>query len=980
MAAICPPPCSQSCVDERILHIHQSTCSIFLAARDAQDKRAMEGESALELKWKRKKRKLMETSQPEPEILQGLAGPSTEPPDIEMPLMDEQDSGTQPFPELKHLPTPPLQFTSTGRPIRTKRKTWKLLQQLPEPALPVTSAGTVEEPEPSAASEPVETWIWKAICTTVNGFGLFREYPSVPTYNPDQTLLAAELSDIPGGTRSNTATIPSQLTPFDPDNTSSTPASAPITETSPHPAPSSSSTAEALYTGPFPNWSTMSLMVWQWTGSSTKSIEEAEKLVDIIQYPNFSKADIMGFDMKRKTSKFDEHLASMGTSAVRDGWKSVSVDISVPDGKKHASEADAPIFSVPNLFYRPLVEVIKSAIRDAGDRCFHYTPFKQFWTPTPGGPSQRVYDEIYSSEAMVEVHTALQNQPREPGCTLERVILSLMFWSDSTHLASFGDASLWPLYLFFGNQSKWLRVKLWSNIPDAFHDFYKSLTGKAPTDDILTHCCRDLMHAIWRLLRDYEFLEAWEHGIVIGCEDGILRRFYLRIFTYSADYPEKVLLATIRNLGKAPCPRCYLLKEDIPNIGTVLDDKKRETLAQTDEHVINGTIRKIRDRIYKLGCAVKSTTFDFFLLARSWTPTSNAFSDRLGKFAFNPFKMLVVDFMHEFELGVFKGFFIHLLRILFAYGNGAIGTMNERFQMVPTFGQSTIRRFTSNTSALKKMAAWNYQAILLCSLPVIEGLIPDEYNSEVLDMLFALAEWHTLVKLKMHTDYNSDDPAVKDFMPKLQEHLLSRLAHPDWIGDGNEFTSGEHFKLTFASSRMYGHKILCVNYTSYDVRCGQDCLNPRTHSDVMVLAPEGDTTHPFSFVDRNMYMRYRGGGVGHYQVPIPPDEHVPEVDPADEDPDREQPIVVPEPVPTPEDLEPNDLNDVPDDRPDSPPPSEHFNSDDLEALHSAGSTESEDSGSKFEGDGYNNDEKPDLGPEDGEGNVDEEVAEGYAAL
>jgi hypothetical protein len=38
---------------------------------------------------------------------------------------------------------------------------------------------------------------------------------------------------------------------------------------------------------------------------------------------------------------------------------------------------------------------------------------------------------------------------------LEQVIAGLMFWSDATHLAQFGNASAWPVYLFFGNQSKY---------------------------------------------------------------------------------------------------------------------------------------------------------------------------------------------------------------------------------------------------------------------------------------------------------------------------------------------------------------------------------------------------------------------------------------------------------------------------------------------------------------------------------------------
>jgi hypothetical protein len=38
-----------------------------------------------------------------------------------------------------------------------------------------------------------------------------------------------------------------------------------------------------------------------------------------------------------------------------------------------------------------------------------------------------------------------------------------MFWSDATQLANFGDAKLWPLYMFFGNESKYQRGKPSSN-------------------------------------------------------------------------------------------------------------------------------------------------------------------------------------------------------------------------------------------------------------------------------------------------------------------------------------------------------------------------------------------------------------------------------------------------------------------------------------------------------------------------------------
>jgi hypothetical protein len=38
-----------------------------------------------------------------------------------------------------------------------------------------------------------------------------------------------------------------------------------------------------------------------------------------------------------------------------------------------------------------------------------------------------------------------------------------------------------------------------------------------------------------------------------------------------------------------------------------------------------------------------------------------------------------------------------------------------------------------------------------------------------------------------------------------------------------------------------------INYTTYDVRRGQDSMNPRTHSDVMTLSRGDDDGHPFSY-------------------------------------------------------------------------------------------------------------------------------------
>jgi hypothetical protein len=77
-----------------------------------------------------------------------------------------------------------------------------------------------------------------------------------------------------------------------------------------------------------------------------------------------------------------------------------------------------------------------------------------------------------------------------------------------------------------------------SQLPDTVQDFLQSFDHGA-LDPLLAHLRREVFHEAWRLLLDDEFVHAYEHGIVLHCADGIRRRVYPRIFTYSADYPEK---------------------------------------------------------------------------------------------------------------------------------------------------------------------------------------------------------------------------------------------------------------------------------------------------------------------------------------------------------------------------------------------------------------------------------------------------------
>ncbi|KAI0069517.1 hypothetical protein K474DRAFT_1610329, partial [Panus rudis PR-1116 ss-1] len=75
-----------------------------------------------------------------------------------------------------------------------------------------------------------------------------------------------------------------------------------------------------------------------------------------------------------------------------------------------------------------------------------------------------------------------------------------------------------------------------------------------------------------------------------------------------------------------------------------------------------------------------------------------------------------------------------------------------RFRQVPTFGRGTIRRFNSNMSSLKGIAARDYEDIFQCIIPVFEDLLPEPHNFTVRKLLFTFATWHALAKLRLHTE------------------------------------------------------------------------------------------------------------------------------------------------------------------------------------------------------------------------------------
>lgn len=323
-----------------------------------------------------------------------------------------------------------------------------------------TAQDDLANPEPHAL--PVE-WF----DTTPNGYGVFRSYPGRPTSNPEAGISLDSVCDSPGFAVAPSTAVSSTATPMngavsesagDPPGVAVGQPTAVVST-----APPTQFAQPASSTTPFANRTAELLMGWHHSGSSLKSGGEFDRLLQTLRHPNFKLEELLHLSFARETLRLDKHMANPENALhERYGWRRATVDIHLPPVNKESAkpEVESPTFQISGVYHRRIINIIRTTYSGPTSRTFHFTPFRQYWRPTPDSPAMSLYSEIYSSSAMLDAHLEVCAVPRSgPDDTHERAIVPLMLWSDSTHLANFGTASLWPFYLLFGSQSKYTRAK-----------------------------------------------------------------------------------------------------------------------------------------------------------------------------------------------------------------------------------------------------------------------------------------------------------------------------------------------------------------------------------------------------------------------------------------------------------------------------------------------------------------------------------------
>ncbi|KAJ7127990.1 hypothetical protein C8R44DRAFT_979464 [Mycena epipterygia] len=530
--------------------------------------------------------------------------------------------------------------------------------------------------------------------------------------------------------------------------------------------------------------------------STLKSIAELDSLVEnVLLKEDFDRAHLENFSAAQENKCLDDTAApATDNSSAPDGWKTVSIKIKLPAAKLCISEENAAEFEVLGLIYRPLLDVMIKAFQSPAFKQFHITPFEHRWDPKHNlenpnvqlDPPDGALDEN-GIPVLPDGHQVMYGEIY----IVQDVQGAQLSSSDSTPASRNHNRRLHVLVGFHAPRELWNRVPL-AALPASIKDFYREKFGRTPSADMMAHLKRELMHGIWDLLLSPEFIHAYVHGIVVRCYDGIERLIFPRFFTYGADYPEKVLLATIKYFGGYPCPRCLIEKAQIPAMRTKADMQCNQNIRE-DAMWYLYIINLVWRWIFAKGRFVGGEPVNKNPKPKSWVPTrmrqcptnadrptavgpdgpkaelkmlqtdtrnfikreikrvkQNAFS-KLAAYGFSFFVMFVPDLLHEVEFGGWKSLFTHLIRILYAYDPDPVDELNRRFHCIPTFGRSTICRFHSSVSEMKKLAARDFEDILQCCIAMFEGLLPEPHNTIVLTLVSTFATWHAYAELRLHS-------------------------------------------------------------------------------------------------------------------------------------------------------------------------------------------------------------------------------------
>lgn len=289
-----------------------------------------------------------------------------------------------------------------GRGRRAKKRSVLLQDFQPTSTLPFSFPRPEEvenvppvpsEPEPEVPNDalidpelpiqPLPTHV-----TLRNAFGLYKRYQTKETspHDPDAYVSPEDLQEDP--TEEFIRLLDLKVSQGCPDN------------------------KRSLFC-PYPNATSYMLGDYFWSDHNEKSIKGFQRLVDIISRQEFRPEDICETDWKAidgvlagseytnkgETLPWDNH----GTS-----WTTTTITIEVPFNRRSKRPGPVP-FTIPEFHYRPLMPLIREKVQcSVNAPFFHHIPHELRWKAGDKKRDERVYSELYQSDAFLEAYQEIQ--------------------------------------------------------------------------------------------------------------------------------------------------------------------------------------------------------------------------------------------------------------------------------------------------------------------------------------------------------------------------------------------------------------------------------------------------------------------------------------------------------------------------------------------------------------------------------------------
>ena len=310
------------------------------------------------------------------------------------------------------------------------------------------------------------------------------------------------------------------------------------------------------------------------------------------------------------------------------------------------------------------------------------------------------------------------------GATIAPLILS----SDKTQLTQFqGDKKAWPVYLTIGDVSKNIRRQpsmhatiLVGYLPVAKLECYGEATRSLQGYRLFHHC----MGMIFNVL-----ITAGKEGVEMVCADGWIRRVYVILAAYVADFPEQCLVACCM---ENRCPRCTVDPKDRGMAIESLFHDKTQSLDLLSKHQQG----RNPPQFEKEGLRAVYKPF--------WADLPHC----------DIFTCFTTDLLHQLHKGVFKD---HLVQwCLEIIGEKEV---DKRFKAMN--GYPGLRHFKKGISSVSQWTGTEHKEMEKVLLGITIGSVPSRF----VPIVRSLVDFIYLSQLQSHTSttLNALESCLKTF-------------------------------------------------------------------------------------------------------------------------------------------------------------------------------------------------------------------------